>query len=37
MESSKGLNTNVKEILLNLQSIFSSAELEENIYFIKHY
>ena len=31
MESSKGLNTNVKETLLNLLSIFSSAELEENL------
>ena len=31
MESSKGLNTNVKETLLNLQSVFSSAELEENL------
>ncbi len=31
MESSKSLNTNEKEILLNLQRVFSSAELEENL------
>ena len=31
MESSKSLNINVKKTLLNLQNIFSSAELEENL------